>query len=138
MKVDRPRFTKSERIHFTLTIENRATMLIVLATPLTFGHTLFAKLEDDRGPISASGSMVGMIPGPDRILKPGELLAVKRELMTLENIKFASLTEGRYRLRVCYVDPRTDDTRGNAQAKPVDKPRPQYLASTAVDFQIGE
>lgn len=138
LKVDRPRFTRSERILFTVTVQNRSTVPVDLATPLTFGHTLFAKLEDEKGPVPASGSMVGIIPGPDRILRPGESLAVKRDLMTLENITFASLSAGHYKLRVCYVDPRADDSHGNAQAKPVDELRPKYLSSVAVDLQIGQ
>jgi len=105
IRLAKSHFRRNESVPFEIEFKNATRQPIGLASPLTFGWSLFAILRKDGNPIQVRGVLGGLVPANPIFLKPGEKRVLKRDIRKLEGLDFGPLSPGNYSIKVCYVYP---------------------------------
>jgi hypothetical protein len=114
----------------TLVFANTSEHPIALATPLTFGHTLFLSITRNGTQVPLSGSLAGTVPGRPLILKSGARHQITRHLHRIEHFTVPDLESGTHVISVCYRNPHSS----SASSTPERTSWPELLASAEVSF----
>jgi hypothetical protein len=120
-----------ESIRIALRFENRASARVMLARPLMLGTTLMLDFKrDGQSVIREYGIGAGILGIPLK-LSPGEDHTMDVDLVKASPWPLETLTPGRYRLRVCYVD----DSYGSEGPGTIGI-WPKSAVSSEVEFEI--
>jgi hypothetical protein len=95
-------FASGRQVGFSLVFKNVGTQEIALDGQLVYGHNLFIEVNGPDGLVPYSGTLIAIVHGAPKILRPGEELRREAKLHELGSLTFPELKPGQYGMVVCY------------------------------------